>query len=243
MPVATVSETYSVPDEAYNDEEVWRAAVKESRTMDPVAYAELLRYAATVTTWSDDPVRDLREGMRILDEARESNWSAWGRVDLASYLEEGSEREQLLDRAYQMFTAENDRAGISSVLSARGEENPFEVDAAGLTDEEQSALLNDGYTLSWGPGTHGKTREELDAESLPIPSDPTNTPALVICTGVLCFMVSAGGIIEWGEAPIDGLFLASFGGCLFSLSLMITGIYMLWDVKRSASSNPEDPVP
>ena len=209
--------------------------------MDPVAYAELLRYAATVTTWSDDPVRDLREAMRILDKARELNWSAWCRVDLASYLEEGSERERLLDRAYQMFTAENDRAGISAVLSARGEENPFEVNAAGLTDEEQGVLLNDGYTLSWGPGTHGKTREELDAESLPIPPDPSNTPALVLCTGVLCFMVSVGGMLEWGEAPIDGLFLASFGGCLFSLSLMITGIYMLWNVKRPDSLESQIP--
>ena len=234
----TVVDTYSVPDEAYNDEEVWRAAVKESRTMDPVTYAELLRYASTVTTWSDDPVRDLREAMRILDKARELNWSAWCRVDLASYLEEGDERERLLDRAYQMFRAENDRAGISAVHSARGEENPFEVDAAGLTDEEQSALLNDGYTLT---GTHGKTEEELEAEVIANQPDPTNVPALVLCTGILCFMVSAGGIIEWGEAPIDGLFIASCGGCLFSLSLMITGIYMLWNVKRSDSLESQIP--
>ena len=71
--MASVGDTYSVPDDAYDDEEVWRAAVKESRTMDPVAYAELLRYASTVTTWSDDPERDLREAMRILDKAGESN--------------------------------------------------------------------------------------------------------------------------------------------------------------------------
>ena len=241
--MASVGDTYSVPDEAYDDEEVWRAAVKESRTMDPVAYAELLRYASTVTTWSDDPVRDLREAMGILDKAGESNWSAWCRVDLASYLEEGSERERLLDRAYQMFTAENDRAGISSVLSAQGKDNPFVVDGEGLTEEEQMALYAEGYAIRWGSGTYGKTRVELDAESLPTPPDPTNIPALVICTGVLCFMVSAGGIIEWGESPIDGLYLASCGGCLFSLSVMIAGIYMLWNVKRSASSNPEDPVP
>ena len=238
-----MSDTYSVPDEAYDDEEVWRAAVKESRTMDPVAYAELLRYAATVMTWSDDPERDLREAMGILDEAGKANWSAWCRVDLASYLEEGPERERLLDRAYQMFTAENDRAGISSVLSAQGKDNPFVVDGEGLTEEEQMALYAEGYAIRWGSGTYGKTRVELDAESLPTPPDPTNIPALVICTGVLCFMVSAGGIIEWGESPIDGLYLASCGGCLFSLSVMIAGIYMLWNVKRSASSNPEDPVP
>ncbi len=239
--MASVGDTYSVPDDAYDDEEVWRAAVKESRTMDPVAYAELLRYASTVTTWSDDPVRDLREAMRILDKAGESNWSAWCRVDLASYLEEGSERERLLDRAYHMFTAENDRAGISSVHSARGEENPFEVDAAGLTEEEQSALMNEGYTLSWGPGTYGKSREELEAESRPTPPDQTNIPSLVIGTGVLCFMVSAGGIIEWGEAPIDGLFIASCGGCLFSISAIITGIYMLWNVKRPYSLETQIP--
>ena len=235
-----MGETYRVPDDAYDDENVWRAAVKESRTMDPTAYAELLRYAASVTTWSDDPERDLREAMGILDKAGKQEWAAWCRVDLISYLEEGSERERLLERALQIFTTENDRAGIGAVMEARGEENPFVVDGAGLTEEEQMALYAEGYTISWSPGTYGKTREELDAESLPTPPDLTNIPALVIGTGVLCFMVSAAGFLQWGEAPIDGLFLGSCGGCLFSISILITGLTMLWKARSVAQSGNND---
>ena len=221
-----MADSYRVPDEAYNDEAVWKEALIISRIKDPTAYAELLRYAATVMTWSDDPERDLREAMGILDEAGKSNWSAWCRVDLVSYLDEGNERDQLLEEAFQAFTAENDRAGISSVMTARGEENPFVVDAAGLTDEEQSALLNEGYTISWSPGTYGKSREQLEA-------DPTNVPSLVITTGILCSMVCAGGMIVWGEAPIDGLFVASCVGGLLSIGTLIVGISMLWKAKSS----------
>ena len=225
--------SYRVPDEAYNDEAAWKEAVIISRIKDPTAYAELLRYAATVMTWSDDPERDLREAMGILDEEGQANWSAWCRVDLASYLEKGPERDQLLEEALQAFTAENDRAGISSVMSARGEENPFKVDAAGLSDEEQSALINEGYTLSWPPGTYGKSSEELEAEKLSALPDPTNVPSLVITTGILCSMVCAGGVIVWGEAPIDGLFVASCVGGLLSIGTLIVGISMLWKAKSS----------
>ncbi len=232
--VGAVADIDDVPEAAYNDEDVWRTTVKETRTMNPVACGELLRYGATVTTWSDDPIRDLREALHMLDGAKEQAWAAWCRVDLASYLEEGSEREQLLERALQIFTIENDRAGISSVLSARGEENPFEVDATGLSEEEQSALFNEGYTLIGVTGTYGKSKAELEAEKLSNLPDPTNIPSLIITTGILGCGVCAAGFIEWGEAPIDGLFLASCAGCLFSLSIVVVGISLLWKAKRAA---------
>ena len=231
--MAAVADIDDVPEEAYNDEDVWRAAVKETRTMNPVACGELLRYGATVTTWSDDPIRDLRAAMHMLDGGRELVWAAWCRVDLASYLEEGSEREQLLDRALQIFTIENDRAGISSVLSAQGEENPFKVDASGMSEEKQNALLNEGYTLIGIADTYGKSKAKLEAEAIAEQPDKTNIPALVICTGVLGCMVSAAGFIEWGDAPIDGLWFASCGSCLFSLSVLVVGINLLWKAKRA----------
>ena len=227
-----MADSYTVPDEAYNDEATWKEALIVSRTKDPTAYAELLRYAATVMTWSDDPERDLREAMGILDEAGKTNWSAWCRVDLVSYLDEGNERDQLLEEAFQAFTAENDRAGISSVMSARGEENPFVVDGTGLSEEEQMALYAEGYTIQWGSRADGKTRVELNEEKLIEPPDPTNVPALVITTGILCCMVCVGGFLRWGEAPIDSLFVASCVGCLLSLGVIIFGISMLWKVKR-----------
>ncbi len=227
-----MEDSYSIPDEAFNDEDAWREALAISRIKDPTAYAELLRYAATVMTWSDDPERDLREAMSILDEAGKANWSAWCRVDLASYLEKGPEREQLLEEALQSFTAENDRAGISSVMTARGEENPFVVDGEGLTEEEQMALYAEGYTISWGSGTYGKSREQLEAEKIITISDPSDVPSLVITTGILCSMVCVGGFLQWGEGPIDGLFIASCVGCLLSLGVIIFGISLLWNVKR-----------
>lgn len=228
-----MADPYIVPDEAYNDESAWREALIISRIKDPTAYAELLRYAATVMTWSDDPERDLREAMGILDKAGKANWSAWCRVDLASYLEKGPEQDQLLEEAFQAFTAENDRSGISSVMSARGEENPFVIDGAGLTEEEQTALYAEGYTISWGSGTYGKSREQLEAEKLSALPDPTNVPSLVLTTGILCSMVCAGGMIVWGEAPIDGLFVASCVGGLLSIGTIIFGISMLWKAKSS----------
>ena len=227
-----MEDSYSIPDEAFNDEAAWREALAISRIKDPTAYAELLRYAATVMTWSEDPERDLREAMGILDEAGKANWSAWCRVDLASYLEKGPEREQLLEEALQSFTAENDRAGISSVMTARGEENPFVVAAEGLTDEEQSMFLDQGYTIRWSSPIDGKFRDQMEAEKLSEPPDPTNVPALVITTGILCSMVCVGGFLRWGEAPIDSLFVASCVGCLLSLGVIIYGISLLWNVNR-----------
>ena len=228
--------SYRVPDEAYNDEAAWREALIISRIKDPTAYAELLRYAATVMTWSDDPERDLREAMGILDEAGKTNWSAWCRVDLVSYLDEGNERDQLLEEALQAFTAENDRSGISSVMTARGEENPFVVDGAGLSEEEKMALYAEGYTIRWDPGADGKARVKLNEEKLSEPPDPTNVPALVITTGILCSMVCVGGFLRWGEAPIDSLFVASCVGCLFSVGIIIFGISMLWKANTSIQS-------
>ena len=238
-----MADSYTVPDEAYNDEAAWREALIISRIKDPTAYAELLRYAATVMTWSDDPEGDLREAMGILDEAGKSNWSAWCRVDLASYLEKGPEQDQLLEEALQAFTAENDRSGISSVMTARGEENPFVVDGAGLTEEEQTALYAEGYTISWGPGTYGKSREQLEAEKLSALPDPTNVPALVITTGILCCMVCVGGFLRWGQAPIDSLFVASCVGCLLSLGPIIFGISLLWKANSSIQSASLSMVP
>ena len=230
-----MEDSYSIPDEAFNDEAAWREALAISRVKDPTAYAELLRYAATVMTWSDDPERDLREAMVILDEAGKANWSAWCRVDLASYLEKGPQQDQLLEEAFQAFTAENDRAGISSVMTARGDENPFVVAAEGLTDEEQRMFLKQGYSVRWSSPINEEARESLEAEKLIAISDPSDTPSLVITTGILCSMVCVGGIIVWGDGPVDSLFVASCVGGLLSMSMIIFGLSMLWKAKSSVS--------
>jgi len=230
-----MEDSYSIPDEAFNDEAAWREALAISRVKDPTAYAELLRYAATVMTWSDDPERDLREAMVILDEAGKANWSAWCRVDLASYLEKGPQQDQLLEEAFQAFTAENDRAGISSVMTARGDENPFVVAAEGLSDEEQRMFLKQGYSVRWSSPINEEARESLEAEKLIAISDPSDTPSLVITTGILCSMVCVGGIIVWGDGPVDSLFVASCVGGLLSMSMIIFGLSMLWKAKSSVS--------
>ena len=230
-----MEDSYSIPDEAFNDEAAWREALAISRVKDPTAYAELLRYAATVMTWSDDPERDLREAMVILDEAGKANWSAWCRVDLASYMEKGPQQDQLLEEAFQAFTSENDRAGISSVMTARGDENPFVVAAEGLTDEEQRMFLKQGYSVRWSSPINEEARESLEAEKLIAISDPSDTPSLVITTGILCSMVCVGGIIVWGDGPVDSLFVASCVGGLLSMSMIIFGVSILWKAKSSVS--------
>ena len=118
-------------EEAYRDEAAWDAAVREARKRDPVACGDLLRYGAVVKTWSKDPVKDLREAIKIFDKESVPVEAAWCRLDLASHLRKNSSgRERLLDEAYRAFEKAKDRDGMSSVLEARGskEELPEESD-------------------------------------------------------------------------------------------------------------------
>ena len=118
-------------EEAYRDEAAWDAAVREARKRDPVACGDLLRYGAVVKTWSKDPVKDLREAIKIFDKESVPVEAAWCRLDLASHLrKKSSGRERLLDEAYRAFEKAKDRDGMSSVLEARGskEELPEESD-------------------------------------------------------------------------------------------------------------------
>ena len=118
-------------EEAYQDEAAWDAAVRETRKRDPVTCGALLRYGAVVKTWSKDPVKDLREAIKIFDKESVPVEAAWCRLDLASHLRKNSSgRERLLDEAYRAFEKSKDSAGMSSVLEARGskEELPEESD-------------------------------------------------------------------------------------------------------------------
>ena len=118
-------------EEAYRDEAVWGAAVREARKRDLVACGDLLRYGAVVKTWSKDPAKDLREAIKIFDKESVPVEAAWCRLDLASHLRKNSSgRERLLDEAYRAFEKAKDRDGMSSVLEARGskEELPEESD-------------------------------------------------------------------------------------------------------------------
>ena len=118
-------------EKAYQDEDAWNSAVRETRKKDPVSCGDLLRYGAVVKTWSKDPEKDLREAIRLFDKADVPVEAAWCRLDLASHLRKNSSgRERLLDEAYRVFEKAKDRDGMSSVLEARGskEELPEETD-------------------------------------------------------------------------------------------------------------------
>ena len=131
-------------EQAFQDEAIWRSAVEKMRRRNPASCADLLRFGATVTGWSDDPEKDLREAIRLFDKADVPVEAAWCRLDLASYLRKNSSgRERLLDEAYRDFEKAKDRDGMSSVLEARGrkEELPEEADPT------------DGPALAMGVGT------------------------------------------------------------------------------------------
>ena len=117
--------------QAFQDEVIWHSTVEKMRRRNPVSCADLLRFGATVTGWSDDPKKDLREAIRLFDKADVPVEAAWCRFDLASHLRKNSSRrERLLDEAYRAFQKAKDRDGMSSVLEARGskEELPEETD-------------------------------------------------------------------------------------------------------------------
>ena len=118
-------------EQALQDEAIWRSTVEKMRRRNPTSCGDLLRYGATVTGWSDDPEKDLREAIRLFDKADVPVEAAWCRLDLSSHLRENSSgRERLLDGAYRAFEKAKDRDGMSSVLEARGskEELPEESD-------------------------------------------------------------------------------------------------------------------
>jgi len=141
--VTASKEDSELMEEAYRDEAAWDAAVREARKRDPVACGDLLRYGAVVKTWSKDPVKDLREAIKIFDKESVPVEAAWCRLDLASHLrKKSSGRERLLDEAYRAFEKAKDRDGMSSVLEARGskEDLPEETDPT------------DGPALAMGAG-------------------------------------------------------------------------------------------
>jgi len=118
-------------EQAFEDEAIWRDTVEKMRKRNPTSCGDLLRYGVTVTGWSDDPEKDLREAIRLFDKADVPVEAAWCRLDLASHLRKNSSgRERLLDEAYRAFEKAKDRDGMSSVLEARGikEELPEEID-------------------------------------------------------------------------------------------------------------------
>jgi hypothetical protein len=108
-------------EQAFQDEAIWRSAVEKMRRKNPTSCGDLLRYGATVTGWSEDPEKDLREAIRLFDKADVPVEAAWCRLDLASHLRKNSSgRERLLDEAYRAFEKAKDKDGISSVHEARG---------------------------------------------------------------------------------------------------------------------------
>ena len=108
-------------EQALQDEVIWRSTVEKMRRRNPTSCGDLLRYGATVTGWSEDPEKDLREAIRLFDKADVPVEAAWCRLDLASHLRKNSSgRERLLDEAYRAFEKAKDKDGISSVHEARG---------------------------------------------------------------------------------------------------------------------------
>jgi hypothetical protein len=147
-------------EQALQDETIWRSTVEKMRQRKPASCADLLRIGATVTGWSDDPEKDLREAIRLFDKAGVPVEAAWCRVDLASYLRKNSSgRERLLDEAYRAFESAKDRDGMSYVLEARGskEELPAETDptdgpALTMAGGAILAMISLAAMISWEEG-------------------------------------------------------------------------------------------
>ena len=147
-------------DRAFQDEAIWRDTVEKMRKINPTSCGDLLRYGATVTGWSDDPEKDLREAIRLFDKADVPVEAAWCRLDLALHLRKySSGRERLLDEAYRAFEKGKDRDGMSSVLEARGnkEELPEETDptdrpALTMAGGAILAMISLAAIISWEEG-------------------------------------------------------------------------------------------
>ena len=147
-------------EEAYRNEAAWDAAVREARKRDPVTCGDLLRYGAVVKTWSKDPAKDLREAIKIFDKESVPVEAAWCRLDLASHLRKNSSgRERLLDKAYRTFEKAKDRAGMSSVLEARGskeelpeDKDPTDGPALTMAGGTILALISLAAIISWEEG-------------------------------------------------------------------------------------------
>tara|TARA_B100000953_G_scaffold35962_1_gene28143 strand:+ start:261 stop:860 length:600 start_codon:yes stop_codon:yes gene_type:complete len=144
-------------DKAFQDEAIWRSTVEKMRRKNPASCADLLRIGATVTGWSEDPEKDLREAIRLFDKADVPVEAAWCRLDLASYLRENSSgRERLLDEAYRAFEKAKDKDGISSVLEARGikeelskESDPTDTPALIMAGGAIFAMLSLAAMITW----------------------------------------------------------------------------------------------
>ena len=144
-------------EQALQDEAIWRSTVEKMRRRNPTSCGDLLRYGATVTGWSDDPEKDLREAIRLFDKADVPVEAAWCRLDLASHLRENSSgRERLLDEAYWAFEKAKDRDGMSSVLEARGikeelpeETDPTDVPALTMAGGAIFAMLSLAAMITW----------------------------------------------------------------------------------------------
>ena len=147
-------------EQALQDEAIWRSTVEKMRRRNPASCADLLRIGATVTGWSDDPEKDLREAIRLFDKAGVPVEAAWCRVDLASHLRKSSSgRERLLDEAYRAFESAKDRDGMSYVLEARGskEELPEATDptdgpALTMAGGAILAMISLAAMISWEEG-------------------------------------------------------------------------------------------
>jgi len=144
-------------DQAFEDEAIWRDTVEKMRKRNPTSCGDLLRYGATVTGWSDDPEKDLREAIRLFDKADVPVEAAWCRLDLASHLRKNSSgRERLLDEAYRAFEKAKDRDGMSSVLEARGikeelpeDKDPTDAPALTMGGGAILAMLSLAAMMSW----------------------------------------------------------------------------------------------
>ena len=147
-------------EQALQDEAIWRSTVEKMRRRNPVSCGDLLRYGATVTGWSDDPEKDLREAIRLFDKADVPVEAAWCRLDLASHLRENSSgRERLLDEAYRAFEKAKDRDGMSSILEARGSKeelpevtDPTDVPALTMAGGAILAMISLAAIIIWEEG-------------------------------------------------------------------------------------------
>jgi hypothetical protein len=144
-------------EQAFQDEAIWRSTVEKMRQRNPASCADLLRIGATVTGWSEDPEKDLREAIRLFDKADVPVEAAWCRLDLALHLRAySSGKERLLDEAYRVFEKAKDRDGMSSVLEARGskeelieDSDPTNGPALTMTGGAIFAMLSLAAMITW----------------------------------------------------------------------------------------------